>query len=216
MPRTVDAPRSPLTPPIAGDSSPEPGSPARRPRRRPWRRWRRWRRKERWLAAALLPLLSVSPAVFSCAQAQSDLERLTAGSLTERVRVFLIAPGDDGRSGRKVGCGDSVLPVEVTLPRRQPALEGALRALLAMSERTDPASGLYNPLYASRLTVASVARAGAQARVDLKGYLELGGECDDPRILAQLQETALQFPDVQQVSFYVEGKPLAQLLSGKG
>jgi len=153
---------------------------------------------------------------FSCAQAGHESEEQKAGSVAGRVRVFLIATGDDGRSGRKVGCGDSAVPVEVNLPRPAPALQGALEALLAMHERSDPKSGLYNALYASRLTVRSVSRAGAQARVDLGGYLELGGECDDPRILAQLQETALQFPDVQQVAFYLEGKPLTQLVSGRG
>ena len=164
-----------------------------------------------WLAAAVLPVL-----FFSCAQKGHDLGALEAASLAGRVRVFLIATGDDGRSGRKVGCGDSAVPVEVNLPRPAPALEGALKALLAMHDRSDPGSGLYNALYASRLTVRGVSRAGSQARVDLAGYLERGGECDDPRILAQLQETALQFPDVQQVAFYLEGKPLAQLVSGRG
>ena len=162
-------------------------------------------------AAALLPFL-----FFSCGQAAPGLEEMNATTVTGRVRIFLIAPGDEGRSGRKIGCGDSVLPVEVNLPKPGPALEGAIEALLALHDRTDPKSGLYNALYASHLEATSVARAGAQVRVDLAGYLELGGECDDPRILAQLEETVLQFPDVQHVRFYLDGKPLRQLVSGKG
>lgn len=162
-----------------------------------------------------LAVVLLSCGLFSCG-AGSDLDELTAEAATGRVRVFLISPGDGGRAGRQVGCGDSAVPVEVALPRRGPALRGALEALLAMHERNDPASGLYNALYASRLTLRSLARSGAQARVDLEGYLELGGECDDPRILAQLQETALQFSDVQQVSFYLDGKLLQGLLGGKG
>lgn len=168
-------------------------------------------RARRWLAAAVLPVL-----FFSCGQAEPALEEMTAATVAGRVRVFLIATGDDGRSGTKVGCGDSAVPVEVNLPKPGPALEGAIRALLDMHDRSDPTSGLYNALYASRLTVKSVTRAGTQARVDLGGYLELGGECDDPRILAQLQETVLQFPDVEQVTFYLDGKPLQQLVSGRG
>ncbi|HEV7514823.1 MAG TPA: hypothetical protein VGR07_00855, partial [Thermoanaerobaculia bacterium] len=118
---------------------------------------------------------------------------LRAGEPTRRVRVFLIAPGDNGRAGHRVGCGDSAVPVEINLPRPEPALEGALRALLAQKERYQEPSGLSNPLYSSALELVRVERQGAQgadARVYLKGYLEMGGECDNPRILAELQETA--------------------------
>lgn len=164
-----------------------------------------------WLGAVLAPCL-----LFSCGQAAPGIEELTGATVTGRVRVFLVAPGDDGRAGRRVGCGDSLVPVEVNLPRPAPALEGSIGALLSLRDRNDPKSGLYNPLYASRLTATSVARAGAQVRVDLTGYLELGGECDDPRILAQLEETALQFPDVEHVRFYLDGKLLQQIVSGRG
>ena len=65
-------------------------------------------------------------------------------------------------------------------------------------------------------TQPGIARAGPEVRVHLNGYLEVGGTCDSPRVLAQLTETALQFRDVQRVTFYLEWKPLAGLLSGKG
>jgi Sporulation and spore germination len=106
--------------------------------------------------------------------------------------------------------------VEVPLERRQAALQGSIEALLSMTETYDTRSGLYNALHASRLKIDRIERSGAEAKVYLKGYLEIGGECDSPRVLAQLTETALQFPDVQRASFYLEGKPLAGLLSGRG
>ena len=139
-----------------------------------------------------------------------------AGEPTQRVRVFLIAPGDNGRAGHKVGCGDSAVPVEINLPREEPGLEGSLRALLALKERYQEPSGLSNPLYSSALELVRVERQGNEARVDLKGYLERGDECDNPRILAELQETALQFPDVEHVTFYLGGQPLVKVLGGKG
>jgi sporulation and spore germination protein len=139
-----------------------------------------------------------------------------AGDPTARVQVFLIAPGDQGRSGRKVGCGDSAVPVEITLPRREPALAGSLHALLALKGEYHEPSGLYNALYASTLELVRIDRQGAEARVYLKGYLELGGDCDNPRLLAELQETALQFSDVSHVQFFLEDKPLPQILAGKG
>jgi hypothetical protein len=134
---------------------------------------------------------------------------------TERVRVFLIAPRDGGRSGRKVACGDSAVPVEVPLPRPAPALEGALRTLLAMGDRYDRGSGLLNPLYASRLELAGMERQGAQVKVRLTGYVELGDACDNSRMLAQLTATALQFRGISEVQFEVDGQPLRELLLGR-
>ena len=92
-------------------------------------------------------------------------------------------------------------------------------ALLALKERYQEPSGLSNPLYSSNLALVRIERLGADrgdARVYLKGYLELGDDCDNPRILAELQETALQFSDVSRVQFFLDERPLAQILSGKG
>jgi|GEM_PF-1631949 len=138
------------------------------------------------------------------------------GASADRVRVYLIAPQDGGRAGRKVACGDSAVPVEVTLPRPAPALEGALRALLAMGDRYDRGSGLLNPLYASRLVLAGLDRQGAQVKVRLTGYVELGDSCDNSRMLAQLTETALQFRGIAYVQFEIDGQPLPELLLRPG
>jgi hypothetical protein len=46
--------------------------------------------------------------------------------------------------------------------------------------------------------------------------MEIGGECDSPRLLSQLTETATQFKDVDKAEVFLDGKPLAELLSGKG
>ena len=158
---------------------------------------------------------ALAAGIFSCAQGGPAAD-LKAGDVTDRVRIFCIALEDAGAAGRQVGCNDSVVPVEVTLPRSAPALEGALQALLDVDEQFEPTSGLYNSLYASPLRIQRVVRQGSQVQVVLDGYLELGGACDSPRVLAQLQETALQFEDVQHVYFYLDGKPLTELLSGQG
>ncbi|MES1240752.1 MAG: GerMN domain-containing protein [Acidobacteriota bacterium] len=143
---------------------------------------------------------------------------MQAGTVTDRGRVYLIAlegGGVDGVGGHRVGCGDSSVAIEVPLERRQAALAGSLDALLSMTGTYDDRSGLYNALHGSRLQVERIERSGAEVKVHLKGYLEIGGECDSPRVLAQLTETALQFPDVQRATFYLEGKPLSGLLSGR-
>ena len=165
-------------------------------------------RERRWL---WLPLL----VAISCGAGDSGTD-LQAGSVTDRAPVFLIALEDGGVEGRRLGCGDSAVPVEVTLARRGPALQGALEALLALRETWDTRTGFYNALHGSRLEIDRIERAGPEVRVHLTGYLEIGGACDSPRVLAQLTETALQFDDVQRATFYLEGKPLAGLLSGKG
>jgi hypothetical protein len=42
------------------------------------------------------------------------------------------------------------------------------------------------------------------------------GECDRPRLLAQLTRTATQFSDVKRAEFFLDGKPLRDLLSETG
>jgi hypothetical protein len=190
------------------------GRKAERGRRGPGRRWAgKWRLGSHLLGSALLLGFSCHGSAHTPAPARGEAAPDPAAA-AERVRVFLIAPRDGGRGGRKVACDDSAVPVEVTLPRAAPALESSLRALLGMGDRYDRASGLLNPLYASRLELAGVERRGVQARVRLSGYVELGDACDNARILAQLTETALQFRGIAFVQFEVDGRPLRALLLG--
>jgi hypothetical protein len=161
----------------------------------------------------LLPLaLLAGP---TCCARLDSAQELEAGARTSKVHVYLISLNDGGASGRAVGCGDSAVPLEVALPSPRPALEGALTALLAVGDRPQ-GSGLYNALAHSPLKIQRIDRAGSEVRVYLSGYVELGGECDSPRVLSQLTETALQFGDVQKAQFFLDGKPLQGLLSGKG
>jgi hypothetical protein len=44
----------------------------------------------------------------------------------------------------------------------------------------------------------------------------MGGECDTPRVRAQLEQTILQFPTVTEADIFINGKPLADVLSLKG
>ena len=49
----------------------------------------------------------------------------------------------------------------------------------------------------------------------LNGTLQLGGVCDNPRVKAQLEQTALQFPTVKSVKYYINDKTLDEALSLK-
>lgn len=161
----------------------------------------------RWIGLTLLV------GIACCSQGSRPVEDLKATTRTDRVHVFLIDRKD---RGPKAPCEAKALPIEVTLPRDTPALEGSLEGLLSLGRAPyDTRSGLYNALHASPLTVDKIERRGPEALIRLKGYLELGDPCDGERALAQLTETALQFPDVQRVQLYLEGKPLRDVLSGK-
>ena len=93
------------------------------------------------LAAASLGLFLLAGAG-SCRSQDSRLDDLEAGTVTQRVRIFLIAPRDNGAQGRSVGCGDSAVPTAVTLDHPRPALYGALEALIDGRERHDKSTRL--------------------------------------------------------------------------
>jgi hypothetical protein len=75
---------------------------------------------------------------------------------------------------------------------------------------------LYDALYQSRLRLQRATVVHGRATVHLAGTMQLGGECDNPRVGAQLRQTALQFRTVHNVRIYVNGIPLARWLSEKG
>jgi spore germination protein GerM len=136
-------------------------------------------------------------------------------SKTTSVRIYLIALNGGGTSGTTIGCGDAVVPVVRPIPRTNAPLTAALRLLLSGHHRYYGQSGLYNALYRNRLTIQRVSIVNGRATVHLPGSLNLGGECDDPRVGAQLRQTALQFHTIRSVAFLVNGVPLRRLLSGR-
>jgi hypothetical protein len=131
------------------------------------------------------------------------------------VKIFLIALNDNGKSGALIGCGDSAVPVQVAITPTAGVLKAAMVALLSIKNQNYGQSGLYNALYQSALQVESVSIAGGKASVSLSGTLKMGGECDNPRIQAQLEQTILQFPTVTESAIFINGKPLAEALSLK-
>jgi spore germination protein GerM len=70
-------------------------------------------------------------------------------------------------------------------------------------------------LYQSDLQLQTVTIEAGQAVINLTGTFMLAGECDNPRVAAQLEATARQFQTVSSVSIYINGKTLADALSLK-
>jgi hypothetical protein len=160
------------------------------------------------------PFLALVVGIACCSQGGADLANLQADTPTESVRIYLIEKKEGGMLGERTGCGGDSVPVEIKLSRKMPALGGALEALLGLrGDAEDPRSGFYNALHASPLKISNIQRRGSELRVRLEGYLELGDACDGERALAQLTETALQFPDIQAAFFYLGDKPLREALA---
>lgn len=165
----------------------------------------------RMLPAILLALtLIVATAAMGSANVGAAQPSRSSVAPTTSVNIYMIAL-EDGN----VGCGDGLVAVRRTIPATNAPLTAALNQLLSVKSQYYGESGLYNALYQSNLRVSRITRQGAAWRVYLTGTLQLGGVCDNPRVKAQLEQTALQFSTVKSVRFFINGKSLETLLSGK-
>lgn len=138
------------------------------------------------------------------------------GRKTTTARIYLVAINDNGKSGRKFGCGDSLVAVTRPITPTTAPLSAAMRLLLSDHRRNYGQSGLYNALYRSRLRLQRASIAHGKATIYLAGTLRLGGVCDNPRVGAQLRQTARQFSTVQSVGIFINNVPLWKRLSMKG
>lgn len=134
----------------------------------------------------------------------------TTGPTFRQVRIYLIS-----METGSVGCGDEAVAVRRNITPTTAPLTAALNQLLSLKTQYYGESGLYNALYQSNLKVQEITRSGTTWTVKLTGTLQLGGVCDNPRVQAQLEQTALQFDTVKSVRFLINGVPLEQLLSGR-
>lgn len=140
----------------------------------------------------------------------------TSTTATEQiVKIVLIELEGNGQSGPLVGCGDSAIPINVTIPRTQGVLRATLEKLFSAGQQFYGESGYYNALYQSDLQVADVTIEQGNAIIHLTGTIMLGGTCDAPRVQAQIEQTALQFSTVSDVTVFVNDVPLEDVLSSR-
>lgn len=133
----------------------------------------------------------------------------------QTVKIVLIDLEDNGQSGTLVGCGDSAIPINVTIPPTQGVLRAALEKLFSAKQQFYGESGYYNALYQSDLDVSAVRIEQGNAIIHLTGTIVLGGTCDAPRVQAQIEQTALQFSTVSDVTVFVNDVPLEDVLSSR-
>jgi hypothetical protein len=133
------------------------------------------------------------------------------------VQIYLVALGDNGQSGPKIGCDDSLIPVEREITPTIAPLRAAINELLSLRQPYYGQSGLYNALYQSDLQAGDIVidRQG-QATIHLFGQYTLGGVCDGPRFKAQLEAIALQFSTVSGVTIFINGQAIDDILSLSG
>lgn len=127
--------------------------------------------------------------------------------------IYLVALEDNGLSGKKIGCNDSLIPVRQEVAYTPAVLKTALEQLLKLKSTTYGESGLYNALAASRVTIDEVSIENGKATVRLSGQLVSGGVCEDPRIIAQIEETVRQFPTVTSADIFINNQTLAEYFS---
>ncbi len=162
-----------------------------------------------------LPRLTLPPTLAPTV-APLALPTISTGAKFTQVKIFLIAIEDGGKSGPKIGCNDSVVAVDRTIAPTAAPLTAALNQLFSLHTQFYGQSGLYNALYRANIQVSKVTIVNGKATIQLTGTLNLGGECDDPRVEAQITQTALQFSTVRAVDVFMNGKPLQSILGGKG
>jgi len=133
----------------------------------------------------------------------------------QSLKMTLIATNDNGRAGRKVGCGDSAVQVDVDVPVSDRPIGAVLAKLFEIRGSTYGSTGLYNALGASNLRVTATDNINGKVVVKLVGQVVVVGTCDAPRMVAQIQDTVAQFSWSKNAIITVNGAPLESLGSGR-
>ena len=131
--------------------------------------------------------------------------------------VHLVVPADaapEGASGRAIGCGDLLIPVETSPADAPDRAAYALDFLLSDGRGSHGDPPLYNELVETGSTLVSTGhrREGDTEVFTFSGTLSTEGECSAARVRAQLQETARAQTDAAHVRLEVDGRDLDELL----
>jgi spore germination protein GerM len=134
-----------------------------------------------------------------------------AQSKTMKIKVYLVALEDKGKTGKKIGCDDSLVPVTRKVAKTTGTLKAAIVELLAIpNEYNDKLRNFWG---GNDLKVKSVSIKKGTATINLTGEgPSVAGVCDEPRITTQIEETAKQFSSVKKVKVFVNGKTLQSVI----
>lgn len=129
--------------------------------------------------------------------------------------VYYVAVGDNGISGPRIGCGDSLVATTTAPVRFTDQVGPSIGTLLANKSRDVGLSGLVNVLYQSNLTYLGGELNGSTITIWLTGQFTLGGVCDIPRAKAQLEYTAMAASDATSAQVFIDGRSIDEVLSLK-
>lgn len=125
------------------------------------------------------------------------------------IKIYLVAVGDDGKAGKKIGCGDSLVAIPRSINKTKAPLNAALRELLSTPPQIDGPPKLENFWKGRNLKLQSVSIRNQTATIRISGEVFVAGVCDQPRIESQIEETARQFPTVKKVKVFIGKQTLA-------
>lgn len=121
------------------------------------------------------------------------------------------------QTGGAVACGDSVIGVGTGIQSTgniAKDVSSGLKQLFAADFKY--ASGLYNPLYASRIRVGNVKFDSKTGLISvwLHGtYKPTGDDCDNLRVKAQVWTTVRQYRDVKMTNIFLNDIPFGDRVS---
>lgn len=134
-------------------------------------------------------------------------------SVDQSVLVYYINKNEKG----PYGCGEALWYIKTQFPKTGNVpvdVTNALRTIL--SYHNDTIGILYHPGWASNLAVNNVEINGGEIKVYLTGeYVRTKDSCDASRFKDQLRFTIKQFPGISGIIIYINGTPIADVMSRK-
>ena len=135
-----------------------------------------------------------------------------SGEQKTTIKVYLVRLGDEGKTGKKIGCGDSLVATTRSIQPTTAPLTAAINELLTTPQHPAGNPPLENFWKGRNLRVVSVGILNNTATIRLAGEVFVAGICDVPRIESQIEETAKQFPTVKRVRVFIGNQTLRNAL----
>jgi len=143
----------------------------------------------------------------------------TSGNLVSKIKIPLLVDQGDAayeNQGKPAGC-DRVIMVEKAITPTSAPLTSAMNELFKRKDIWPPTGTPGNFITSqTNLNFQKATIENGVANIYLTGSYTLSGVCDDPRLKTVLEETALQFPTVRSVKFYLNDKEVSLIFSEKG
>ena len=150
--------------------------------------------------------VTVNPSMFAPIPHPVDVR--PEGVYFNRINVYMLAPNAAPADGFVLGCDEVFVPVQVQVTPTVAPLTAGVQALLDFTAAEYGVPALENPLAGTDLHLQGVNIRRGEAIIALSGQTLSAGVCQDARLIAQLEATALQYNTVDRVSILLNGQPL--------